>query len=281
VSATRLEGRPIAVARQQEIAAQVEALRASGCQPRLAVVMATQDEAGLSYFRSKKRLAEKLGIVVDAVRPPEETTGGLASCVEDLAADPGVHGIMIETPLPDGIDLEALRGRLPAGKDVDGAGIESLGRLLAGRSGFAPATAEAVIALLDGHGIPLAGKRVAVIGRSLVVGRPLSLLLLSRNATVTVCHSKTIDLPAHTRAADIVVVAVGRAGFLTGDLVGKDVVVVDVGTNWNGEKLVGDTDFESVSGVAAALSPVPGGVGPLTTTLLMEHVVRAAAQRNA
>ena len=196
--------------------------------------------------------------------------------IHSQAGDPAVAGIMIEAPVvPPHIDMQAIRAALPTAKDVDGAGIESLGRLLSGKPAFAPATAAAALALAETTGI-LAGKHAVIIGRSLVVGRPLALLLLGQDATVTVCHSKTAKLSEITRSADILFVAIGRAGFVTGDMVAPGAVVIDIGTNMVDGKLVGDVDASTVEPVAGALSPVPGGVGPMTTTLLLEHVVQAA-----
>ena len=272
----RLEGRAVAEAKRAEIVSRVESLRGQGIMPKLAVLLATQDESALAYFRAKERLAGKLGIAIEAIQLPDATTAQMVEQVRTLADDPSVSGIMIETPLPASVDPEALRTVLPAEKDVDGAGLESMGRLLAGDPVFAPATAAAVMELLDGHGIDPAGKRVVIIGRSLVVGRPLALLMLQRNATVTVCHSRTVDLPAVAREGEILCVAVGRAGFVGADMVRPGAVIVDVGTNVVDGKLVGDVDFDEASAAAERISPVPGGVGPLTTTLLMEHVVLAA-----
>ena len=280
MSAKRLEGKTVAEAKRAEIVSRVEGLQRRGITPRLAVLLATQDESALAYFRAKERLAGKLGIEIEAVHLPEATTAQMIERITALAEDASVSGIMIETPLPESVDPEALRAVLPADKDVDGAGIESMGRLLAGDPVYPPATAAAVMELLDGHGIDPAGKRVVIIGRSLVVGRPLALLMLQRNATVTVCHSRTVDLPAVAREGEILCVAVGRAGFVGADMVGPKAVVVDVGTNVVDGKLVGDVDFEAAGSIAETISPVPGGVGPLTTTLLMEHVV-LAAERSA
>ncbi|MCX6094308.1 MAG: bifunctional 5,10-methylenetetrahydrofolate dehydrogenase/5,10-methenyltetrahydrofolate cyclohydrolase [Candidatus Bipolaricaulota bacterium] len=204
------------------------------------------------------------------------TTERLVDSVRKLAADPSVHGIMIEAPLPANVDLRAVQDAIPAEKDVDGASTLSLGRLFAGQPGFVPATAAAVMALLDGHKIELRGVHAVVVGRSLVVGRPLGQLLLARGATVTTCHSQTRNLALQTRAGDVVCVAVGKPRFLRADAVRPGAVVVDVGTNAVGDALVGDVDFAAVSEVAAWISPVPGGVGPLTTVLLMENVVQAA-----
>lgn len=277
MSARTLLGKPLAEGRRDALTRRAASLRASrGSAPRLVVVLGTSDEAALAYFRTKQRLGEKVGVCVDDVRVERPTTSRIVAAVRELAADPSVHGIMIETPLPADVDLRAAQDAIPAEKDVDGASTLSLGRLFSGQPGFVPATAAAVMALLDGHGIALRGAHAVVVGRSLVVGRPLGQLLLARGATVTTCHSQTENLAAHTKAADVVCVAVGKARFLGPDAVRPGSVVVDVGTNVVGDSLVGDVDFASVAEVAAWVSPVPGGVGPLTTVLLLENVVRAA-----
>lgn len=189
-----------------------------------------------------------------------------------------MHGIILQTPLPAGARLEDLAGAIAVEKDVDGANPLSLGRLAAGLPAYPPATAAAVLAILDHHGVELAGRRAAVIGRSTVVGKPVAHLLLDRHATVTVCHSRTPDLAAATSTADILVAAVGRAGLVTAEHVKRGAVVVDVGTNPTpAGGLVGDVDADSVAEHAGGLTPVPGGVGPVTTALLLNHTVRAAA----
>jgi methylenetetrahydrofolate dehydrogenase (NADP+) / methenyltetrahydrofolate cyclohydrolase len=275
VTAQLLNGKGLATDRKQQLAIRVEHLRDRGCIPTLAVILPSQDEAALAYFRAKSRAATKLGIEIVSTQLETPSTTTIVDCIQSLAKDPTVAGIMVEAPVPEQIDMQAIRGALPATKDVDGAGIESLGRLLSGEPAYAPATAAAALALAETAG-EMTGKHAVVIGRSLVVGRPLALLLLERDATVTVCHSKTENLPEITRTADILFVAVGRPGFVTGDMVKPGAVVIDIGTNVVDGKLVGDVDAASVGSVAGALSPVPGGVGPLTTTQLLEHVVQAA-----
>ncbi len=276
MSARRLEGTPLAERKKAALREDVADLAATGRAPRLAVVLATQDAAASAYAAAKKRTAKALGIDIDVVRVECPTTAALLEHVRALAQDDEVDGILVETPVAPGVDLRAVQDAIPVEKDVDGASTFSLGRLFCGAPGFVPATAAAVMALLDEHAVELSGRRVAVLGRSLVVGRPLGQLLTARDATVTTCHSRTRDVAAATREADIVCVAVGQPRFLTGSMVKPGAVVIDVGTNAVGGKLVGDVDFDSVSLVAEAISPVPGGVGPLTTILVMENVVRAA-----
>lgn len=280
-SVLELAGRSRAGEIRGEVAARAAELTERGTRPRLAVVIATADESTAWYVRSIARAAAKAGLDCDLVElGAEAAPGRIREALEGLAADRAVHGVILQTPLPAGAVAAELAASLAPEQDVDGANPLSLGRLAAGRPAFAPATAEAVVELLDAHGIALAGRTVAVVGRSTVVGKPLAHLLLDRDATVTVCHSRTADLAAVTSRADIVVAAAGRPGLITGAHVREGAVVVDVGTNPTPEGgLVGDVDAVSVAAKAAALSPVPGGVGPLTTALLLRHTVRAAALR--
>ena len=259
----------------------VRLLENQGPRPVLAVVVATEDESTLWYVRSIERQAERVGIdcrIVDLGHDATEQV--LASVLRDLSAESSVNGIILQTPLPAGVRADGLVGLIAPEKDIDGANPLSLGRLAVGQPAFAPATARAVVELLDHFQVPIAGRNVAVVGRSAVVGKPLSLLLLERDATVTICHSKSGPLERYTRAADVVVVAAGRTGLLTGSHVSEKTVVVDVGTNVLPDgSLVGDVDEASVSAVAAALSPVPGGVGSVTTALLLLHTAEAAGQQ--
>jgi methylenetetrahydrofolate dehydrogenase (NADP+)/methenyltetrahydrofolate cyclohydrolase len=250
-------------------------LTAAGRTPRLAVVTATGDEASAWYVRSIENAAAKVGIACDVQRT--STTGGITAALTQLADDPEVHGVILQTPLPDGAGLAELATAIPVEKDVDGASPLSLGRLVAGLPTFAPATAEAVLALLDHYRVELRGRHAVVVGRSVVVGKPAAHLLLDRHATVTICHSRTADLAAVTRQADVLVAAAGRAALIGPGHVSPGATVIDIGTNAvPGGGLTGDVD-PAVAAVAAALTPVPGGVGPVTTALLLRHVVEAAA----
>ncbi|GGO18281.1 bifunctional 5,10-methylenetetrahydrofolate dehydrogenase/5,10-methenyltetrahydrofolate cyclohydrolase [Microbispora bryophytorum] len=280
MSARVLSGKELAASIRAGAAERAAALAAAGAPPKLAVVVATADESSAWYVRSIARAAEKAGITCDIVDlGAQAAPGSIRDRLAALSDDDTVHGIILQTPLPQGAKLEDLAGAIAFEKDVDGANPLSLGRLAAGLPAFAPATAEAVVAILDHHEIDLAGSRVAVVGRSTVVGKPAAHLLLDRNATVTVCHSRTRDLAAVTSAADVVVAAVGRAGLITAEHVRAGAVVVDVGTNPTEDGgLVGDVDAVAVAGKAGALTPVPGGVGPVTTALLLRHTVDAAVQ---
>jgi methylenetetrahydrofolate dehydrogenase (NADP+)/methenyltetrahydrofolate cyclohydrolase len=275
VTAASLTGRELATTIRAAAAARAAELTVAGRQPRLAVVTATDDEASAAYTRSIANAAGKEGIACDLLRTT--TAAGVSATLAQLADDPEVHGVMLQTPLPEGALLADLARAIPAGKDVDGASPESLGRVTAGLPAFAPATAEAVLALLDYYQVKLHGRHAVVVGRSVVVGKPVAHLLLDRHATVTIGHSRTADLAAITRQADVLVVAAGRAGLIGPGHVSPGATVIDVGTNVTDDGLLaGDVDPD-VAGVAAALSPVPGGVGPVTTALLLRHVVEAAA----
>jgi methylenetetrahydrofolate dehydrogenase (NADP+)/methenyltetrahydrofolate cyclohydrolase len=270
---TLLPGRELAAGIRAEAAAAAGELTENGRQPRLAVVTATSDESTAWYVRSIANAAVRAGIACDVQHT--NTSAGIRATLAQLADDPEVHGVILATPLPGGTRLAELATAIPLAKDVDGASPDSLGRLAAGLPAFAPATAEAVLALLDHHGIELSGRRAVVVGRSVVVGKPVAHLLLDRDATVTVAHSRTADLPALTRQAEILVVAAGRAGLIGPAHVSPGTVVIDVGTNATSEGgLAGDVDPAVAS--LAALAPVPGGVGPVTTALLLRHVVQAA-----
>ncbi|MGF6834933.1 methylenetetrahydrofolate dehydrogenase (NADP+)/methenyltetrahydrofolate cyclohydrolase [Paenarthrobacter sp. TE4293] len=275
-----LSGKPLAALIQQRAHDGTARLDEEGLRPVLAVVVATDDEATHWYVRSIERAAGRAGMgcrVLDL--GPDATEEVLAGVLADLSAEPTVHGIILQTPLPAAVRADRLVGLIAPEKDIDGANPLSLGRLAVGQPAFAPATARAVVELLDHFQVPVAGRNVAVVGRSAVVGKPLSLLLLERDATVTICHSKSGPLERHTRSADIVVVAAGRTGLLKGSHVSPEAVVIDVGTNVLPDgSLVGDVDEASVTGVAGGLSPVPGGVGSVTTALLLLHTVEAARQ---
>jgi methylenetetrahydrofolate dehydrogenase (NADP+) / methenyltetrahydrofolate cyclohydrolase len=270
-----LSGRELARAVRADVAARAAVLSADGRQPRLAVVTATDDGGSAAYVRSIANAAAREGIACDVARTT--TVAGITATIAQLADDPEVHGIILQAPLPGGASLPGLAAAIPPAKDVDGASPVSMGRLTAGLPAFAPATAAAVLALLDHYAVALRGRRAVVVGRSVVVGKPAAQLLLSRDATVTICHSRTADLPAVTRQADILIAAAGRAGLIGPAHVSPGTVVIDVGTNPAPDGgLAGDVD-PAVADVAAALTPVPGGVGPVTTALLLSHVVDAAS----
>jgi methylenetetrahydrofolate dehydrogenase (NADP+)/methenyltetrahydrofolate cyclohydrolase len=284
-------GRELAAEIRAGTAAQAAELAAAGRPPRLAVVTATTDEASAWYVRSLATAAAKVGVgcdIVDLALAADSAESGRAesdsvaasieAVLDELSGSPDVHGIIMATPLPGGIRLAGLAGAIDPAKDVDGANPVSLGRIMTALPAFAPATAEAVVRLLDHHQIALEGQHAVVVGRSAVVGKPLVHLLLDRDATVTVCHSRSRNLAAITVQADVLVVAAGRAGLIGTEHVAPGATVIDVGTNATPDGgLVGDVDG-GVEQVAGALSPVPGGVGPVTTALLLRHVTEAAAR---
>ena len=273
-----IDGKALAATIRADVAKRAESLATQEITPRLAIVLPTEDESAAWYVRSLQRATDKAGIhcLIEKLEKPNGTS--LAELLARLSAAPNVHGVMCQTPLPDGLTLAEVGAHIAVAKDVDGANPESLGRLAAAvPDTFAPATAAAVLEILHAEKIPLLGRRVVVVGRSTVVGKPAALLLLAEHATVTICHSRTADLPAVTREADVLVAAVGRAKMLGAEYVSPGTVVIDVGTNPTDDGgLVGDVDTDAVVERAAAITPVPGGVGPVTTALLLRHVVEAA-----
>jgi methylenetetrahydrofolate dehydrogenase (NADP+)/methenyltetrahydrofolate cyclohydrolase len=272
-----IDGRQLAVAITAELATTISSLAVA---PTLAVLVPTDAESTAWYVRNIQRAAAKVGVAVRIVAAVGADRDGICRRLDALSADNSVHGIICQTPLPSGVTLADVAAHIDPAKDVDGANPLSLGRLAAGLPAYAPATAAAVLEILEREEIPLVGRHAVVVGRSTVVGKPAALLLLARHATVTVCHSHTIDLTAECRQADVLVAAVGRAGLITADFVAPGAVVIDVGTNPtpNGS-LVGDVDASVLTDVPGALTPVPGGVGPVTTALLLRHTVTACSLR--
>lgn len=273
-----LRGDEIAREIREDVASRSGALRAGGTTPTLAIVLATEDGGALWYSRAIAKAAEKEGIECRLVTLSSEAESAeIAAAIGTLAEDSGVHGIILQSPLPPSADAAELADAIPLAKDVDGMSALSAGHLSLGRRSYAPATAEAVVRILHSYGVELAGTEVAIVGRSAVVGKPLVQLLLAENATVTACHSKTRDLSQVTARADVLVVAVGRARFAGAEFVKPGAIVIDVGTNAESDgSLAGDVDAQSVEGVAGGLTPVPGGVGPVTTATLLLHTVEAA-----
>jgi methylenetetrahydrofolate dehydrogenase (NADP+) / methenyltetrahydrofolate cyclohydrolase len=274
-----IDGRAIATELRRGVEAEARALAEAGMRPTVAIVVPTDDGATAAYVRSLTRTAVAVGIEARVTELDAPTGDGVARALESLSADPLVHGVICQTPLPAGVGLHDVGARIAPWKDVDGANPISLGRLAAGLDAFAPATAEAVLAILRQQDVPLSGADAVVVGRSTVVGRPLALLLLAENATVTVCHTRTRDLAEKTRGAGVLIAAAGRARLIGAEHVRAGAVVIDVGTNPTEDGgLVGDVDTPAVEPIAAALTPVPGGVGPVTTAVLLGHVVAAARQ---
>ena len=280
MTATLLDGKEVAAQLRARAAQALAECAAAGITARLAIVVATADESAAWYVRSLRTAAARLGVECQVTELPSAATATEISAVlEELSADAMVHGIVLQAPLPAGLSLPETASAIDPAKDVDGSSPLSLGRLLAGLPAFAPATAQAVLELLEFHGVGVAGRRAVVVGRSVVVGKPVAQLLLAKDATVTVCHSRTPDLAAVTREADVLVVAAGRPGLITAEHVRPGAVVIDVGTNTTADgSLTGDVDAASVGAVAGGLSPVPGGVGAVTTAQLLLTTVTAAAR---
>lgn len=280
-----LSGKEFAARIKEDAARGITELKAAGVLPRLAVIIVGSDPASEVYVRNKQRTCEELGIRSDHIALPAETTKEeLLACIEELNVDPEVHGILVQLPLPAQIaeDEEEILSHIDPRKDVDGFHPVNVGHLVLGAPGLRPCTPAGCIRMLDYAGIPIEGAHAVIIGRSNIVGKPMAHLLLERNATVTICHSRTQNLAAIARTADILVAAVGRPHFVTADMVKEGATVIDVGINRIApKKLVGDVDFDAAAAVAGAITPVPGGVGLLTVAMLMENVVQAAKAQNA
>ena len=278
--ATRIDGKATALAVREEVAQRVAALVARGITPGLAVVLVGEDPASQVYVRNKDRAASAAGISAHTHKLPADTSlEALLKLVAELNADPKVHGILVQLPLPKGLDEAAVVRAIDPRKDVDGLHPLNVAALSMGEDGMVPCTPAGCIELCDRYGIELEGARAVVIGRSMLVGKPVAQLLLGRNATVTIAHSRTKDLAAVCREADLIVAAVGRAGLVRADWVKPGATVLDVGINRGADgKLCGDVAFDEVEAVAGALTPVPGGVGPMTIAMLLANTVTAASR---
>ena len=285
-----IDGKALAKRMREEIAADVAALKAErGVVPGLAVVLVGEDPASVSYVTAKERACAEAGMRSVEVRLPESVAEDkLVAEIARLNADPEVDGVLVQLPLPKGIDTKRVIEAISPEKDVDGFTPVNIGRMMIGDKCFLPCTPHGIVKLIEFAGMDLKGRHVVVIGRSNIVGRPLSVLLSMKgvDATVTLCHTATRDIASFTRAADAVVVAAGRPNTLTGDMIRKGAVVIDVGVNRvpdatsaRGYRLVGDADFASCSRVASAITPVPGGVGPMTITMLLWNTLAAARRR--
>lgn len=283
MTARIIDGKALSGRIQDELRSRVEALAAKGRRPGLAVVLVGDDPASQVYVRNKIRACERTGIKSIEVRMKADSTEKeLLETVERLNRDPEVDGILVQLPLPKHLSSDIVIAAIDPAKDVDGFHVQSAGALMTGRPGFRPCTPHGVMKLLEEAGCDPDGKRAVVMGRSNIVGKPMALMLMEKNATVTVTHSRTKDLAAITREADVLVVAVGRAKMVTADMVKPGAVVIDVGMDRdeNG-RLCGDVDFAGVSEVAGAVTPVPGGVGPMTIAMLMTNTVEALERRLA
>jgi methylenetetrahydrofolate dehydrogenase (NADP+)/methenyltetrahydrofolate cyclohydrolase len=280
--ATLLDGKALADEIRAEIAVAVRDFTSrSGVKPCLAAVLAGDDPASQVYVRNKQRACEQNGLTSRLHRlAAETTTDELLALIDQLNDDPAVHGILVQLPLPKGVDTTRVLDAVSPRKDVDAFHPENVGRIVQGRPLFLPCTPHGIQQILLRHKIPTAGAHVVIVGRSEIVGKPIAMMLVQKgpggDATVTVCHSRSRDLPCITRTADILIVAIGRAKFVTADMVRSGATVIDVGINRTESGLVGDVDFESVRQVAGAITPVPGGVGPLTITMLLHNTLLAA-----
>ena len=278
--AVLLTGKEVSNAVKERVAEDVKTLAQSGITPTLAILRVGERPDDLSYERSAIKVAATLGIGVRSiVLPADATQEQIEAAIDGINDDASIHGCLMFRPLPKGIDETALCNRLDARKDRDGIGLSSLAGIFAGTGqGYAPCTAQACIEICDYYNVPVQGKRVVVIGRSLVIGKPVSMLFLQRNATVTICHSRSENLAEITREADVVVCATGRAKAYDARYFSAGQTVIDVGINVDDQgNLCGDVDFDSVEPIVATITPVPRGVGSVTTALLMEHVVKAAS----
>jgi len=276
--ATLIDGKSLAAAVRASQKSAIESLAARGVRPGLAAILAGSDPASRVYVRNKARACEETGVRSEVHEFPDDVSeAALLDRVAQLNADPRVHGLLVQLPLPRRLDGSRVLAAVSPAKDVDGFHAVNLGALVQGRPGFVPGTPAGVMRMLEHAGVPLAGRRAVIVGRSTIVGKPLALLLLQKDATVTICHSRTADLAAVTRQADVLVAAVGRAKLITAGMVKAGACVIDVGINRLADgTLAGDVDFAAVKETAGWITPVPGGVGPMTIAMLIVNTVRAA-----
>jgi len=283
MTAQLIDGNALAKQIRAEVAGRTQALKARGVQPHLAIILVGEDPASQVYVKHKVGDSEQTGLKATLERyPADMSEAELLLRIHALNADRQVHGILVQLPLPKHMDSHKVIEAIAPAKDVDGFHVSSAGALMVGQPGFWPCTPHGCMKMLESIGYDLRGKNAVVIGRSNIVGKPMAMMLLGKDATVTVCHSRTADLAAHTRNADVVVAAVGKRNVLTKDMVKPGAVVIDVGMNRNDEgKLCGDVDFDGVKEVAGWITPVPGGVGPMTRAMLLVNTIEAAERTSA
>lgn len=281
MTAQILDGNALAQELRTSFQSRVEALAAKGMRPGLVVILVGEDPASQVYVRNKVNACEKVGMYSEKITYAKDVAPQVVlDKIAELNADPKIHGILVQLPLPPQFDSDAVLEAIAAEKDVDGFHAENVGALMQGNPRFIPCTPYGVMKMLEKGGVSLKGKEAVVVGRSNIVGKPMAMLLLSQGATVTVCHSQTADLNFHTRRADILVAAVGRPKMITGDMIKPGAVVIDVGINRTADgKLCGDVDFDSCKEVASFITPVPGGVGPMTITMLLANTIEAAERK--
>ena len=279
-SAQIIDGNALSAQLRTDVARRVTALKAKGVTPGLAVILVGENAASQVYVRNKVKSCTEAGMHSVLERyDATMTEADLLARIDALNHDDSIHGILVQLPLPAHIDANKVIEFISPAKDVDGFHIASAGALMVGQPGFWPCTPYGCMKMLESIGYPLRGKHAVVIGRSNIVGKPMAMMLLQQSATVTICHSATPDLKAHTLQADVIVAAVGKRNVLTADMVKPGAVVLDVGMNRNDEgKLCGDVDFDGISGVASYITPVPGGVGPMTITMLLVNTLESAEQ---
>lgn len=281
MKAMLIDGKAVSASLREAMKAEVEELAEQGITPGLAVVLVGDDPASQVYVRNKEKGCEELGIYSEKYELPAATTQReLMDLVETLNKKPDIDGILVQLPLPDHLDANAVIEAISPDKDVDAFHASNVGRIMLGDYRFLPCTPAGIMELIHSTGIQVEGKDCVVVGRSNIVGKPMAMLLLHENGTVTVCHSRTKNLAEVTRRADILVAAVGKPNFITAEMVKEGAVVIDVGMNRDGNgKLCGDVDFEAVGEVAGAITPVPGGVGPMTITMLLKNTITAAKKQ--
>lgn len=283
MTAQLIDGNALARHIRAEVTGRTQALKARGIQPHLSIILVGDDPASQVYTKHKVNDSNETGLSATLERyPADMTEGDLLQRIRELNEDPKVHGILVQLPLPKHMDSQKVIETISPAKDVDGFHVASAGALMTGAKGFWPCTPHGCMKMLESIGYELRGKHAVVIGRSNIVGKPMAMMLLAQSATVTICHSATADLAAMTRQADVIVAAVGKRNVLTADMVKPGAVVIDVGMNRNDEgKLCGDVDFEGVRQVASWITPVPGGVGPMTRAMLLVNTIEAAEQQSA
>ena len=277
MAAQMLDGKVMSAELREELALRVQRLKGKGVTPGLAVILVGDDPASQIYVKNKELGCQQVGIHSVTIRLPETASQAeLEAQIDTLNADASIHGILVQLPLPQGLDEAAALARILPEKDVDGFHLLNAGKLFTGQQGVVACTPKGAMEMLHRTGIDLSGKEAVVVGRSNIVGKPMAMLLLQENATVTICHSRTANLAEHTRRADVLVAAVGKPRFITADMVKPGAIVIDVGINRVDGKVVGDVDFDAVREVAAWITPVPGGVGRMTITMLLANTIEAA-----
>lgn len=281
--ATIIDGKELAKKIRKELKVECDELKSKGVNPKLAVIMVGDNPASKVYVRNKSRACEEIGIEYEEYLLPDNTTQDeLINLIKKLNEDKSVNGILLQSPIPEHLNINQAFKTITYRKDVDGFTPSSVGKLCIGEDTFISCTPYGVMKMFEEYNIDLTGKDVVILGRSNIVGKPLIQCCLSKNATVTVCHSKTKNLKEHTKRADVVISAIGKAKFVTKDMVKPGVVIIDVGINRNEDgKLVGDVDFKEVEPIASYITPVPGGVGPMTIAMLMNNVIKAAKEQNS